>query len=119
MSRLVDHGCDNLALIGKEPEMPKIYSADVRRTMCERMLNGEKIEVLAKESSISTNTLYRWRRQALVDIGQSPGLKSYDPDPLASARRRIVDLEKELTAVKLASRLFEQGEASPKGSSRL
>jgi transposase-like protein len=115
----VDHGCDNLALIGKEPDMPKIYPVEVRRTMCERMLNGEKIEELAVESSISTNTLYRWRRQALVDAGRSPGLKSYDPDPLSSARRRIVDLEKELTAVKLASRLFDQGEASPKGSSRL
>jgi len=83
------------------------------------MLNGEKIEELAVESSISTNTLYRWRRQALIDAGRSPGLKSYDPDPLSSARRRIVDLEKELTAVKLASRLFDQGEASPKGNSRL
>jgi transposase-like protein len=119
MSHLVDHVCDNLALIGKEPEMPKIYPVEVRRTMCERMLNGERIEMLALETSISTNTLYRWRRQALVDTGQSPGLKSYDPDPLSSARRRIVDLEKELTAVKLASRLFEQGEANPKGSSRL
>jgi transposase-like protein len=83
------------------------------------MLNGEKVQVLAIETSISTYTLYRWRRQALVDAGRSPGLKSYDPDPLSTARRRIKDLERELTAVKLASRLFEQGEASPKGSSRL
>ena len=87
--------------------------------MCERMLSGEKVQALADETSISTYTLYRWRRQALVDDGRSPGLKSYDPDPLSSARRRIKDLEKELTAVKLASRLFEQGEANPKGSSRL
>jgi len=99
--------------------MPKHYPVEVRRSMCERMLLGEKVQTLAKESSISTYTLYRWRRQALVDAGLSPGLKSYDPDPLASARRRIKDLEKELTAVKLASRLFEQGEASPKGGSRL
>jgi transposase-like protein len=99
--------------------MPKHYPVDVRRTMCDRMLNGEKVQVLAIETSISTYTLYRWRRQALVDAGRSPGLKSYDPDPLSTARRRIKDLERELTAVKLASRLFEQGEASPKGSSRL
>jgi transposase-like protein len=83
------------------------------------MLIGEKVQDLAAETSISTYTLYRWRRQALVDAGRSPGLKSFDPDPLSSARRRIKDLERELAAVKLASRLFEQGEASPKGSSRL
>ena len=99
--------------------MPKQYPVDVRRRLCERMLNGEIVQRLAEETSISTYTLYRWRRQALIDVGLSPGHKSYDPDPLSSARRRIKDLEKELVAVKLASRLFEQGETSPKGGSRL
>ena len=99
--------------------MPKHYPVEVHRALCERMLSGEKVQDLVVETSISAYTLYRWRRQALVDVGRSPGLKSYDPDPLSSARRRIKDLERELTAVKLASRLFEQGEANPKGSSRL
>ena len=97
--------------------MPKQYPFDLRRRLCERMLRGERVVDLSAETSISTYTLYRWRRQALSDAGRSPGLRSYDPDPLTSARRRIKDLEKELAAVKLASRLFEQGEASPKGSS--
>jgi len=99
--------------------MPMQYPVDVRRRLCERMLKGEVVQRLAEETSISTYTLYRWRRQALIDAGLSPGHKSYDPDPLSSARRRIKDLEKELVAVKLASRLFEQGETSPKGGSRL
>jgi len=99
--------------------VPKQYPLEVRRALCERMLNGERVDALAEESSISTYTLYRWRRQAFSDAGRGPGQRSYDPDALTTARRRIKDLEKELTAVKLASRLFEQGEASPKGSSRL
>jgi len=99
--------------------MPKQYPVVVRRSLCERMLNGEVVQRLAEATSVSTYTLYRWRRQALVDAGLSPGHKSYDPDLLSSARRRIQDLEKELVAVKLASRLFEQGEISPKGGSRL
>lgn len=106
-------------MFGKEPDVPKQYPVDVRRTICQRMLDGERVDRLADEYAISPNTLYRWRRLARVDAGLSPGHASFDPDPLASARRRITDLEKELVAVKLASRLFEQGEASPKGSSRL
>jgi transposase-like protein len=108
-----------LAVIGKEPDMPKHYPADLRRTICERMLNGEDVRALAEEYSIGSGTLYRWRRQALIDAGRSPGVASYQPDPLGNARRRIKDLEAELAAVKLASELFAQGGVDPKGSSRL
>lgn len=99
--------------------MPKHYPADLRRTICERMLDGEDVRVLAAEYSIGSGTLYRSRRQALVDAGRAPGVASYQPDPLASARRRIKDLETELRAVKLASELFAKGGADPKGSSGL
>lgn len=99
--------------------MPKHYPADVRRAICDRMLNGEDVRLLSAEYSIGSGTLYRWRRQALVDAGRRPGLASFQPDPLASARRRIKDLEAELRAVKLANELFAKGGADPKGSSRL
>ena len=62
--------------------------------------------------------LYKWRRQALIDAGQRPGLKSYEADPLLAARRRVKELEAELKAVKAASALFEEGGADPKASSR-
>ena len=55
-----------------------------------------------------------------IDTGQSPGLKSYEADRLAQARRRIKDLEDELKLVKTAARLFDEMEAiNPKGSTRL
>jgi transposase-like protein len=65
-------------------------------------------------------TLYRWRRQALIDAGQRPGAKSFEADPLAQARRRVKELEAELEMVKAAARIYDELETTdPKGSSRL
>jgi transposase-like protein len=83
------------------------------------MLAGEAVKDLVAELGIANVTLYKWRRQALIDAGERPGLKSYESDPLAAARRRIKELESELKAVKAASALFEKGGADPKASSRL
>jgi|SRR6516165_7653886 transposase-like protein len=99
--------------------MPRQYPAELRRKTCERMLAGEAVKDLSAELGIAGVTLYKWRRQALIDVGQRPGLKSYEADPLAAARRRIKELEAELKVVKAASALYEEGEVDPKGSSRL
>ena len=99
--------------------MPRHYPAELRRDTCERMLAGEEVKDLVAELGISEHTLYRWRRQALIDAGQRPGAKSFEADPLVQARRRIKELEAELKVVKAASALFEEGGADPKGSTRL
>jgi transposase-like protein len=99
--------------------MPRHYPAELRRQTCERMLAGEAVKDLAAELRIGFETLYRWRRQALIDAGRRPGAKSYEADPLQQARRRIKELEAELKVVKDASALFEDGTVDPKGSSRL
>ena len=99
--------------------MPRHYPAELRRRTCERMLAGEAVKDLEAELGIANGTLYKWRRQALIDAGRRPGAKSYEADPLLQARRRIKELEAELKAVKAASALFEEGAASPKESSRL
>ena len=99
--------------------MPRQYPAEVRRQVCERMLAGEGVKYLAEQLGIGFGTLYKWRRQALIDAGQRPGLKSYQADPLLAACRRIKELEAELKMVKAASALFEEGTVDPKGSSRL
>jgi transposase-like protein len=83
------------------------------------MLAGERPEDLAEELEVAAGTLYRWKKQALIDAGRKPGLKSYEPDELARARRRIKDLEAELELVKAASALFNGEEVvRPKGSAR-
>src|SRR5262245_23840979 len=100
--------------------MPRHYPAEFRRQTCERMLAGDKVADLVAELGVSEQTLYRWRRQALIDAGRRPGIKSYEADPLLAARRRVKELEAELKLVKAASALFAEGEpVSPKGNSRL
>ncbi len=99
--------------------MPRHYPAELRRRTCERMLAGKSVKELEAELGIHNVTLYKWRRQALIDAGERPGLKSYEADPLLAARQRIKELEAELKVVKAASALFEEGAVDPKGSSRL
>src|SRR5437868_3078559 len=66
--------------------MPFRYSSEFRHRMCERMLAGEAFKDLAAEVSVSDATLYKWRRQALIDVGRRPGAKSFEADPLVAAR---------------------------------
>jgi transposase-like protein len=99
--------------------MPRHHPAEVRRSARERMLAGKPVKAVAEDLGISFDTLYKWRRQALIDAGRRPGVKSYEVDELQSARRRIKELEAELKMVKAASAIFEEGEVSPKGSTRL
>ncbi len=40
------------------------YPTPFRETACERMLAGERVEVLAHELKVSAGTLYRWKKQA-------------------------------------------------------
>jgi transposase-like protein len=83
------------------------------------MLAGERLQDLAEELGVSEATLYRWRNQALIDAGRKPGVKSYEPDELLRARRRIKDLEAELDLVKAASALFNGQEVKrPKASAQ-
>ena len=99
--------------------MPRHYPAEVRREACEAMLSGEAVKELETALGVPNHTLYRWRRQAMIDAGRRPGAKSYEVDPLVQARRRIKELEAELKVVKAASALFEEGFPDPKASSRL
>jgi transposase-like protein len=109
-----------LVVYYQEVDMSFQYEPAFRREVCERLLAGESVERLARELSMSPGTLYRWKRQALVDVGQVLGPKSFESDPLAQARRTIKELEKELKLVKAASALFDEEEPpNPKGSSRL
>jgi transposase-like protein len=83
------------------------------------MLAGERVEEVARDLEMSAATLYRWKRQALIDVGRKPGVKSFEPDELDRARRRIKDLEAELELVKAPSALFNGEEVvRPKGSAR-
>ena len=65
------------------------YPTAFRESACRRLLADERPEDLAAGLDVSAATLYRWKKQALIDAGRRPGIKSYEPDELARARRRI------------------------------
>jgi putative transposase len=62
------------------------YPTAFRESACKRMLAGERADDLANELEVSAATLYRWKKQSLIDAGRRPGLKSYEPDEMARAR---------------------------------
>ena len=95
------------------------YPPEVRRRLCERMLDGERVDDLATETGITQATLFRWKKQARIDAGFLAGTKSHEVDELTRAQRRIKDLEAELEMVKTASALFNGEEVvRPKGSAQ-
>jgi|GEM_PF-1562722 len=73
--------------------MPKRYDRAFRRAVGERLVAGEKVRSLAGELGVSEATLYLWRRQALIDAGRAAGVRSFEADELAQARRTIAGLE--------------------------
>jgi transposase-like protein len=84
------------------------------------MLAGESVISLAKETSLSQGTLYRWKNQALIDADLKPGVKSIEVDELAQAQRTIEELEAELALVRAAAAIFNGEEPiSPKAGARL
>jgi transposase-like protein len=100
--------------------MPKRYPLEFRRAVCERLVAGERVAALADELGVSHQTLYLWKRQALIDAGRAEGVKSFEADELAQAHRTIAELEAELELVKAASALFNGEEpVGPKGGARL
>jgi len=100
--------------------MPFSYSVEIRRAACERILRGEAIEPMAIELGVCEATLFRWKKQFLIDRRRKPGVKSREVDELARAERTVRELEAELELVKAASALFNGEEpVRPKGSTRL
>jgi len=116
----VDLVCESLVVSYQEVDMPFKYSSTFRRDVCQRLLAGEAVTSLADELHVSPGTLHRWKKQALIDSDLVPGVKSFEVDELAQARRTIKDLEDELELVKAAVAIFNGEEPiRPKGGSRL
>ncbi|MDT5285656.1 MAG: hypothetical protein QOF88_545, partial [Mycobacterium sp.] len=56
--------------------MPRQYSSSVRRQIVARLRSGEPVAALAAETGICQATLFRWKRQALIDAGLIDGIPS-------------------------------------------
>jgi transposase len=104
--------------------MPMSYPDSLRQALARRLVAGESVARLSKETAISEATLYRWKfyrwkRQLRIDAGLRPGRKSVEGDVVRRLTHQVKSLEHELDLVKTASRLFDEHEViNPKGLSR-
>lgn len=87
--------------------MPRQYPPHYRRDMVNRMLAGESVLSLGQETSVPEQTLHRWKRQALIDVGLIDGVNSAESAQFRTANKRIKTWEKKLQLVKDASELFD------------
>lgn len=97
--------------------MPRRYPPEFRRKVLDRLRAGRSVAEVARDLEVSTQTIYNWRDQEMIDSGLKPGVTSSDQAELVAARRRIAELEAELAATKRAAELLKEA-VSPKGGSK-
>ncbi|OJU74309.1 MAG: hypothetical protein BGO15_12755 [Microbacterium sp. 71-23] len=98
--------------------MARQYSPQFRERVLALVHDGRDAGELASELGIASATIYRWRRQERIDAGEIPGIDSTLAAELADARRRIRELEEELSAARLAASMLNDEGIRPKGGSR-
>ena len=87
----------------------------LHRRAIDLLESGKTVREVCEELEVSGQWIYIWRHQYRVDSGQEPGLISTEANELNAARRRIKDLEAELTIHELATELLK-GTTNPKAS---
>ena len=90
-----------------------MYRAGVCRQIVSRLPWGEVVAAIAAETGIAQATLFRWKRQALIDAGVIQGIPSVEADELGTAHERIAALEAELTLTRDACELFNERAVVP------
>jgi transposase len=93
------------------------YSAEFRRRALDLAAAGKAVAEVAWLLGVSDQSIYRWRRQELIDRGELPGLSSAEREELRAARLRIRELETELVVHRRAAELLKES-VRPKGDSR-
>ncbi|MDQ6877652.1 MAG: transposase [Candidatus Dormibacteraeota bacterium] len=58
--------------------MPKRYRPAFRRKVLDLLTAGRSVAGVAAALDVSAQTIYNWREQELIDIGQRPWLSSTD-----------------------------------------
>ena len=84
-----------------------------RRQIVARLRSGEPVAAVAVDTGVCQATLFRWKRQALIDAGVVEGVPSVEADELAAARKRIAALEAELALTRDACELFDEQAVVP------
>jgi len=99
--------------------MPYRYPPEFRRKVLDLIAVGRSVASIAADLGVSDQTIYTWRKQELIDTGIEPGLTTVEAAELRAAKRRIVELETELSVTRRANELLKEQVASPKVGSKL
>ena len=97
--------------------MPKSrnYPAEYKRRIVELVRAGRRVAELATEFDLPPPTIYRWTRQAKVDVGEQEGLTTSEKAELARLRREVAALREEKEILKkFAAWSAQEANWSPK-----
>ncbi len=97
--------------------MPRRYPVEFRRKVLDLIEAGKPVAEIAVLLGVSDQTIYNWRNQDRIDQGLRAGVSTVESAELAAARKRIRDLETELTVTKRANELLK-AQSDPKGAGR-
>lgn len=97
---------------------PRAYPAEFRLNVIELAKHGRRIEELASEFSVGTQTIRNWLKQANIDAGaRSDGLTTSEREELAKLRKKVRDLEIERAILSKAAAWFaRETDSIPKSS---
>jgi transposase len=96
---------------------PRSYPAEFRLNIIELARHGRRVEELASEFKVGTQTIRNWLKQADVDAGRRDGLTSADRDEVAKLRKRVRQLEIERDILSKAAAWFaRETDSIPKSS---
>ena len=95
----------------------KGFSAEFRRRALDLVAAGRPVVEVARLLEVSVHSIYAWRRQEQIDLGERPGLTSMEREELKAARARIRQLETELAVHRRAAELLKES-VRPKGDSK-
>ena len=98
--------------------MPYRCPPEFRRRVLDLVTAGRSVASVAADLGVSDQTIYTWRKQELIDTGQVPGLTTVEAAELRAAKRRITELETELSVTRRANELLKEQVVSPKDGSR-
>ena len=97
--------------------MPRRYAPELRRRVIDLIEAGSTVAEVAEMVDPTEQTICNWWNQHLVDTGRKTGTPTMENTELVAAKRRIVELEKELDATRRANELLKSV-VPPKGSSK-
>jgi transposase len=97
---------------------PRSYPAEFRLNIIELARHGRRLDELASEFKIGTQTIRNWLKQADVDGGRRDGLTTADREEIAKLRKRVRQLEIERDILSKATAWFarETDSIPPKSS---